>query len=81
MNRISDVEISDVEEDFGLSQLSTANNNGLGASGSGVSSSSGLASGLVVASGSGVASGSSGGDRDHEGEEASVEGMQLKISQ
>ena len=92
MNRISDVEISDAEEDLGLGQLSTANNNGE-ASGSGIASGSGVSSSLGLASGSGAASGSrigpvsvgsSGGVQDREGDalEASengrnVEGMQF----
>ena len=51
-NEISDVKISDVDEDMDLGALSTANNNGVGVAASG--------SGLGVGSGSRVASGSTG---------------------
>ena len=76
-NEISDVKISDVDEDMDLGALSTANNNGVGvASGSGL----GVGSGSWVASGS---TGSSVGDLEDASRASEfgthVEGMRLTL--
>ena len=76
-NEISDVKISDVDEDMDFGALSTANNNGVGvASGSGL----GVGSGSRVASGS---TGSSVGDLEDAGRASefgpNAEGMRLTL--
>ena len=83
-NEISDVKISDVDEDMDLGALSTANNNGVEAFVSGLSVVSG--SGLGVAFGSRVASdstGSSVGDLEDASRASEfgthVEGMRLTL--
>ena len=83
-NEISDVKISDVDEDMDFGALSTANNNGVEASGSGLGVASG--SGLGVGSGSRVASGSTGssvGDLEDASRASEfgthVEGMRLTL--